>query len=94
MQLSGLDRETAEAMAGRARSGPLSLPKALAAPVRIALAGAGQWRVGGLGGALGFDYAALDVTARWLGIEVTPDVFRDLRAIEAEALAVIRERSA
>ncbi len=40
----------------------------------------------------GLDYAAIEPTARLLGIDVTPPVFLALRTMEAEALGVFADR--
>lgn len=50
-----------------------------------------QWRWTGAGMAglfrTGIDYNALEPTARMAAIEVTPQVFDDIRTLEREALA-------
>ncbi|RIK92627.1 MAG: hypothetical protein DCC73_11980 [Proteobacteria bacterium] len=50
-----------------------------------------QWREG-FSGRIGLDYAAIRPTAEMAGIELTPDLFRDLRAMETEALKVWSEK--
>ncbi|GAB6125031.1 hypothetical protein JCM14124_07370 [Humidesulfovibrio idahonensis] len=54
-----------------------------------------QWRVG-FSGATGLDYQAVDVSAKWLGIQMTPCLFDMIRMLEAAQLgrfAEIRERN-
>lgn len=54
-----------------------------------------QWRmVGGMAGtqATGLDYGVLAPTAAASGIAMTPTVFSDVRALEAEALRAWSER--
>ncbi len=50
-----------------------------------------QWRIG-INGASGLDYAALAHTARLLGVKLTRARFAEIRAMETEALAVMREK--
>lgn len=57
--------------------------------IRLVLATVGQWRiVAGLGGGgrVAFDMTAVDVVARWLGIQPSPQLFEGLSVIEREAL--------
>lgn len=51
-----------------------------------------QWRVG-TGGAIGLDYQALPVVARYMEIpdEIMPLAFNDIRVMEAEALKKMAE---
>ncbi|WP_460421835.1 DUF1799 domain-containing protein [Pseudomonas sp. ZL2] len=51
-----------------------------------------QWRTGA-GGASGLDYSIIPATAAMLGIKRRdlPEIFPDLRVMEAEALAVLAE---
>lgn len=51
-----------------------------------------QWRVG-MGGATGLDYNALPPVASMLGMKrrEIPEVFRDIRVMEAEAMLVMSE---
>jgi hypothetical protein len=55
-----------------------------------------QWKyvAGGLGPPIriGLDYAAVEPTARGMGINVTPRIFADLRVMEEEALDVWSKR--
>lgn len=52
-----------------------------------------QWKTAGMAGVItGLDYAAIEPTARLLGIDVTPPVFLALRTMEAEALGVFADR--
>jgi hypothetical protein len=37
---------------------------------------------------IGLDYTALEATARLSGLEVTPQIFEDIRTLEQEALSV------
>lgn len=41
-----------------------------------------QWRSGPMGGALGLDYAAVDVVIRRRALEVTPEQFQGLQIME------------
>jgi len=53
-----------------------------------------QWSRAGLNGALaGLRYEAIGPTARMIGVRVTPEMFEDLRIMEAEALTVFGERA-
>ena len=45
-----------------------------------------QWRVGGMGGPVGLDYSAVDIAARWMGIEIVPRIFDGIRALECVTL--------
>lgn len=49
-----------------------------------------QWRTG-MAGALGLEYGAIKPTAEMAGIELRPEVFVDLRTMEAEALKTWRK---
>lgn len=51
-----------------------------------------QWRTG-MGGPSGLDYSIIPAVASMLGIKRRdlPDIFPDLRVMEAEALAVMAE---
>ena len=62
-------------------------------PVRAFLAVSTQWRVAGSGAVIGLDYAAARAGLAAEGIEVTPDDWRDLRAIEAGAVEGFGDRS-
>lgn len=53
-------------------------------------AGATQLRMSGMGGPVGFDYNALALVAETLGIDMTPGLWRKVRAVET----VIRTISA
>lgn len=61
--------------------------------VRLALACANRLFVLGTGVG-GFDLAQVEVMARWMSIEITPQRLEDLRALEAEVVAIFHERSA
>lgn len=39
---------------------------------------------------LGFDYAAVNLVAGWLGIPIDKELFHDLRQIEVDGCAVLR----
>jgi hypothetical protein len=52
--------------------------------------GATQLRMSGMGGPVGFDYNALAMLAETLGIDMTPGLWRKVRAVET----VIRTISA
>ena len=45
-------------------------------------AGATQLRMSGMGGPVGFDYNALAMLAETLGIDITPGLWRKVRAVE------------
>lgn len=78
---------------GEAPDDTLALPEALRDAVRLFDAVATQWRVAGMDGvALGLDYSALDIAARWLGIAPTPRLLSDIAVMEDEGLTVFRER--
>lgn len=55
-----------------------------------------QWRFAAIGMAgtikTGLDYAALEPVARFTNIAITPEVFADVRTLEAEALRVWSKR--
>ena len=53
-------------------------------------AGATQLRMPGMGGPVGFDYNALAMLAETLGIDITPGLWRKVRAVET----VIRRNAA
>lgn len=52
-----------------------------------------QWRTG-FGGATGLDYGVLPSVLRLRGVKraVWPELFEDLRVLEAEALKTMREK--
>lgn len=53
-----------------------------------------QWHFGGLGGrAPGLDYPALIAAMDMMGVKDRAQTFRDIRAMEHEALKVWQERS-
>lgn len=68
----------------------------MADPVGVFFAMGTQWRwtSAGLGGAFktGLDYTAIAATASGLGVSVTPQLFNDLRLLEAEALSTWAKR--
>lgn len=49
-----------------------------------------QWAYGALGGVVGLRYEGVEAALRMSGIEVTPELFEDLRAMEGAALEVMR----
>lgn len=51
-----------------------------------------QWRHGALGGLHGLDYQAIGPTAQLLDLELDPQAFHDIRAMESEVLRLARER--
>lgn len=52
-----------------------------------------QWRTGGIAAVpTGLDYAAIEPTARLLGLELDGALFMDLQLMEGEALRAIAER--
>ena len=53
-------------------------------------AGATQLRMSGMGGPVGFDYNALALVAEAFGIDLTPGMWRKVRAVEV----VIRTNAA
>ena len=54
-----------------------------------------QWKTAGLAGIrTGLDYGAVEPAARMLGLQMEPQIFVDLRVMEAEALKVQSERLA
>lgn len=94
--LWGVPIEAAKAALAAEAPAPeaLLLPEALRSAVRLFCAALGQWRTAGMSGViLGFDLAAVDVAARWLGLTPSPELLADLHAMEAEALAVLRSQS-
>ncbi|MFN3971243.1 MAG: DUF1799 domain-containing protein [Gemmobacter sp.] len=65
---------------------PFAVWRGHTAAVRAFLAVSTQWRVGGAGVVIGLDYAAARAGLEAEGTTVTPEVWRDLRAIEAGAV--------
>ena len=61
-----------------------------AAAWELLQAGATQLRMSGMGGPVGFDYNALAMLAETLGIDMTPGLWRKVRAVET----VIRRNAA
>jgi len=93
----GMERREAVAAARRIMgtdTEALVLPAAERPLIRLVLAVAGQWRMGGGGMAgmrpIGLDMTAVDVTARWLGITPDARLFDGLAIIEREALKLMR----
>jgi hypothetical protein len=55
-------------------------------------ASATQWRHAGMTGVpTGLDYAGVEAAARMAGLQPTPDVFRDLRHLEAGIIEALAE---
>ncbi len=61
-------------------------------PVNVLVAMGTQWRIG-MSGATGLDYAALPAVFDMVGVakKERPQVFNDLRVLEAAALTVMSE---
>jgi hypothetical protein len=51
-----------------------------------------QWRSGWEGMITGLDYAGVMAVCRWKRIKTTPDLFADLRVMEAATLEALAER--
>ena len=102
MALTGMDADAAiEAVAktkGASDSDVIELWSEIQPAVELALACASHLQTVGGGFAapvvVGFDRSAVDVTARWMDVQMTPDLLNDLRVLEAEMAAVFNERSA
>jgi hypothetical protein len=60
--------------------------------VRLFMALSTQWRLHPMGGALGLDYGCLADTAMMMGFVMAPQMFEDVRALEAGALQGLREQ--
>lgn len=97
LMAEGMDRREAPAAARRIMgldTADLVLPASERPLIRLVLAVAGQWRMGGGGLAgmqpIGLDMTAVDVTARWLGIIPDARLFDGLAIIEREALKLMR----
>lgn len=75
---------------------PLELDEADEGPaIGLFLAMQTQWKQAGIAGVrTGLDYAAIEPTARLLGVETSPRLFLDLRLMEDEALRVAAEQAA
>lgn len=90
---SGIDKETATAMAG-SEAAPLELPGCRRAVIELFLASAGQWRMAQAGMAgtvpVALDLGAVRQAAEALAIDWTRGLIRDLQVLEAEALALFR----
>lgn len=71
--------------------GDIEIPPDQVEAVTLFFSLATQWREG-FSGRIGLDYAAIRPTAEMAEITLTPDLFRDLRAMEAEALKVWSEK--
>ena len=79
----------------RARPDPIELEaedEGRAAALFLALGT--QWKWTGMGMRVGLDYAAIEPTARLIGVELGTQVMFDLQAMEAEALTAFGEAAA
>ena len=57
------------------------------------LASSTQWKYAGMAGTpTGLDYPGVEAAARLLGREMTPELFRDIRVMEAAALDELFKR--
>lgn len=56
-------------------------------------AGATQLRMSGMGGLVGFDYNALAMLAETLGIDMTPGLWRKVRAVETVIRTLAAKRA-
>ena len=98
MAETGAEREEAVRIARKMLGSDeriIILPVSERDTIRLALASAGQWRMApsGLGGArpIALDMTAVDVTARWLGIQPSAHLFDGLAIMEREALKSMRK---
>lgn len=63
---------------------PIDLFADMLPAIRLFASCSGQWRMHPVTGALvDLDYAAVDLIARWTGVEMTPRLFDDVRALAA-----------
>ncbi|UFS63844.1 hypothetical protein LO749_06535 [Paracoccus denitrificans] len=97
LMAEGMERREAVACARRMMGlddESLTLPASERRLIRLVLAVAGQWRMGGGGLAvmrpIALDMTAVDVTARWLGIAPDARLFEGLAIVEREALKLMR----
>jgi hypothetical protein len=60
--------------------------------VRLFMAMNSQWRMHPVGGLIGLDYAALLAAAQMMGFTMSPQLFDDVRALEAGALDGFAEK--
>jgi hypothetical protein len=51
-----------------------------------------QWRVGGMGGVIGLDWTAVAAIAEILCIELTPTLFRKIKALERDFVTTQNEK--
>lgn len=51
-----------------------------------------QWRVGGMGGIFGLDYAAVEAALRMLGCDNPREIFDSIQVMEYAALPVLNEK--
>ena len=81
-----------------ASSEPIRLPADMQSLITLVETAQGAWRaISSAPGhvvVLGWDHTALDTIARWLGVEIDAERAAELRVIEAEFMAIVRERSA
>ena len=59
---------------------------------RLFLACGTQWRIASMSGhLLGLDYAGAQAAARFMALELSPDLFDKLRFMEAEARRLVND---
>jgi len=61
--------------------------------VELFLKLATQWRVGGMGGFLGLDYASVDAVFRIYKVKNRPERLDDIRVMELSAVGILNEKS-
>ncbi|MCL4065929.1 DUF1799 domain-containing protein [Pseudomonas sp. GX19020] len=98
MAETGVDREEAVRIARHMLGSDeqtIVLPVSERETIRLALASAGQWRTApyGLGGSrpIALDLTAVDVAAKWLGIQPSAHIFDGIAIMEREALKSMRK---
>lgn len=70
------------------------LPADCEGALRLFDAVRGQWRTAGMAGVRhALDLTAVDIAARWLGIEPSPRLLADIGIMEGAALDMFAERS-
>lgn len=55
--------------------------------VELFLVAATQWRLSANGSPYGLDYQGVELAARWAKVQITPELFADLRIMEQAAIA-------
>jgi hypothetical protein len=99
MAMGNMTAEEAKRMASEIEGAEaldiVNLPSDMRRVVQLVQAAASQLRIVarpmGPPVCLGFDYPAVELAAKWLGIEIDAPMFRDLREIEVEAVQIMRE---